>query len=81
MEMKTQVLKINDYPKNSNPKLKLKKPNFELPVKFRSVDFFKAIDIIRSSIKSSENELSRNKVSNTIEYPEHVKYYCSNITK
>lgn len=72
---------MGDYPKNSNPKLKLKKPNIEMPVKFRSVDFFKVIDIIRSSIKSGENELSRNNISNTIEYLEHVKYYCNNISK
>lgn len=76
--IKQQKLNING--KTEEKKLKIKKPNVDLPVKYKSVDYYKVIDSIRSSLKSSDNELTRNNLKNCMEYLESCLFYYNNIT-
>lgn len=64
---------------SENSKLKLKKLNVELPVKNKSVDYFRVIDFVRSNLKSSSNELGRSNIKNCTEYLENCLYYYNNI--
>lgn len=78
-KIKIQKLEINNSSKPTNSHIKIKKINVELPVKYKSIDFFKINDIVRSGLKSSENELGRNNIQNCREYLEHCLYYYNNI--
>ena len=63
--IKTQKLNINQNNKDvkhTESKLKLKKINVDLPIKYKSLDYFKMLDGVRSSLKSSGNELGRNNI-------------------
>jgi len=66
--IKKQNINTNTNSNSDNSKLRLKKINVEFPVNFRSVDYFKVVDAIRSSIKSSSNEIGRNNIENSTIY-------------
>ena len=65
--IKTQKLSVDQKHQdkdthNTESKLKLKKINVKTPVIYKSLDYFKVIDGVRSSLKSSGNELTRNNI-------------------
>ena len=69
----------NSNEQKGHGKIKLKELHVDLPVQYKSVDFFRVIDVIRGSIKSGENELGRNNIKNALQYLEHSLYYMKNI--
>lgn len=71
--------KNNSDVQRENSSIKLKKLNVDLPVKNKSVDYYRLVDFVRNNLKSGSNELGRNNVKNSIEYLENCLYYYSNI--
>lgn len=62
-------------------KLAGKSSSFDLPVKFKSVDYFKLIDTIKKQIEGAMKELKNNKIDKTLAYSELILYYLNNIEK
>jgi hypothetical protein len=64
------------------PDVKLsKKLDFSLPVKFKSIDYFRLYDVIKKQLDISQKELNSNKLDKSLTHVELAYYYLENISK
>ncbi len=58
-----------------------KKLDFSLPVKFKSIDYFRLYDVIKKQLDISQKELNSNKLDKTLTHVELAYYYLENVSK
>ena len=57
----------------------VKKFDFHLPVKYKSIDYFRLCDIIKKQIDGATRDINSNKVDKSLDHIELALYYLQNI--
>jgi hypothetical protein len=79
---KFQIGNINSSLLSSDFKLDCKlakKLDFKLPVKFKSMDYFRLCDVIKKQVDSASREIHSNKTDMSLKYIENAYYYLHQI--
>ena len=58
-----------------------KKLDYSLPVKFKSIDYFRLCDTIKKQLDIGLKELNSNKIDKALAHSELAYYYLDNISK
>jgi hypothetical protein len=74
--MKGSIL-ATDY--KIDPSMKVKKLDFELPVKFKTTHYFNLVNTIKKQLETGDKEISANKVDKALAHMELVLYYLNNV--
>ena len=79
-EIKKQQLNIPKKQQQKETKIKIKKlTSVKFPIKFKSRDYFNAVDYAMGYMRNAANELDRGNIGNSVEYIETILEYLNEI--